>query len=488
MSIAEQRDAVDPLVYLRDPHVHHGEWNSDQLLQGLPAAVYTTDALGRITFYNEAAAELWGCRPKLGTAEFCGSWKLYWPDGTPLPHAECPMALALREKRPIRGMEAVAERPDGTRVPFIPYPTPLFDASGTLVGAVNMLVDISERREAEQRLRESEARYRAIAAIIESSEDAVFSKDLNRIITSWNRGAERLFGYAAEEAIGKSVRMLIPSDRCDEEATILACIRRGERVETYESVRQRRDGSSVDVSLTISPIKNEDGEIVGASAIVRDITSRKRAEEQRALLFREMDHRVKNLFAVAGGVVTMSARSAKTADELASVVRDRLVALAKAHDLTLNRSANGPDRKQLSTRLHALIETILSPYEGATDKGKTRVSVSGADAPIAGDVVTGLALLLHEFATNAAKYGALSNQSGSIEIVCSEDDGRFALIWSERGGPPVGKPADVEGFGTRLAHATVRGQLGGVIARDWKQEGLKISLSFPKERLMASSG
>ena len=108
-------------------------------IEALPAAVYTTDAEGRITFYNEAAAALWGCRPKLGQSKFCGSWKLYWPDGTPLPHDNCPVAMALRQKRPIRGMEAIAERPDGTRVPFVPYPTPLFDDSGKLTGAVNML-------------------------------------------------------------------------------------------------------------------------------------------------------------------------------------------------------------------------------------------------------------------------------------------------------------------------------------------------------------
>ena len=112
-------------------------------MQGLPTAVYTTDADGRITFYNEAAAELWGVRPELGKSEFCGSWKLFWPDGTPLPHDECPMALSLKERRPIRGMEAIAERPDGTRVPFIPYPTPLFDAAGVLIGGVNTLVDIT---------------------------------------------------------------------------------------------------------------------------------------------------------------------------------------------------------------------------------------------------------------------------------------------------------------------------------------------------------
>ena len=122
-----------------------------QLLEALPAAVYTTDAAGRITFFNQAAAELWGHRPQLGSAEWCGSWKLYWPDGTPLPHGECPMAMALKENRPIRGIEAVAERPDGTRVPFMPFPTPLRDEAGTLIGAVNMLVDISERKEADSR-------------------------------------------------------------------------------------------------------------------------------------------------------------------------------------------------------------------------------------------------------------------------------------------------------------------------------------------------
>jgi PAS domain S-box-containing protein len=120
------------------------------LLDALPAAVYTTDVAGRITFYNEAAAVLWGCRPELGKSEWCGSWRLFWPDGQALPHDECPMAVALKENRAVRGAEAIAERPDGTRVPFLPYPTPLHDASGKLVGAVNMLVDITDRKRAEE--------------------------------------------------------------------------------------------------------------------------------------------------------------------------------------------------------------------------------------------------------------------------------------------------------------------------------------------------
>jgi PAS domain S-box-containing protein len=121
-----------------------------ELLDALPAAVYTTDVAGRITYYNDAAATLWGHRPPLGSSEWCGSWKLFWPDGTPLPHDQCPMAVALKEDRAVRGMEAAAERPDGTRVPFIPYPTPIHDETGKLVGAVNMLVDITDRKRAEE--------------------------------------------------------------------------------------------------------------------------------------------------------------------------------------------------------------------------------------------------------------------------------------------------------------------------------------------------
>ena len=123
-----------------------------ELLEALPAAVYTTDAAGRITFYNQAAVELWGCRPELGKNEWCGSWRLYWPDGMPMRHDECPMAVALKENRAVRGGEAIAERPDGTRVPFMAYPTPLRDASGVLVGAVNMLVDITHRKQSEERV------------------------------------------------------------------------------------------------------------------------------------------------------------------------------------------------------------------------------------------------------------------------------------------------------------------------------------------------
>jgi PAS domain S-box-containing protein len=133
--------------------VRDSERRLQDLLSAIPAAIYTTDALGRVTYYNEAAVELAGRTPTIGSDEWCVTWKLYNPDGTFLPHDQCPMAVALKEGKPIRGAEAVAERPDGTRVPFIPYPTPLRDADGNVVGAINMLVDISQRKEAETQQR-----------------------------------------------------------------------------------------------------------------------------------------------------------------------------------------------------------------------------------------------------------------------------------------------------------------------------------------------
>jgi PAS domain S-box-containing protein len=255
------------------------------VFDALPAAVYTTDAKGRVTYYNRAAVELAGREPRLGEDEWCVTWRLYTPDGTPLPHECCPMAIALKENRPVRGAEAILERPDGTRIPFLPYPTPLRDASGALVGAVNMLVDIGERKVAES--------VRAhLAAIVESTDDGIVSKGLNGIVTSWNQAAERIFGYTAEEMIGQPILRLFPPDRMREEDLILARIRRGENIDHFETVRRRKDGIDIDVSLTISPLRDEAGRIIGVSKIARDITDRKRAEAALRELKDNLEHRV----------------------------------------------------------------------------------------------------------------------------------------------------------------------------------------------------
>jgi PAS domain S-box-containing protein len=400
------------------------------MLKALPAAVYATDAEGRITFYNEAAAELWGCHPELGKSEFCGSWKLYWPDGRPMPHDQCPMAVALKTGRPVSGIEAVAERPDGTRVSFLPYPTPLFDASGKLVGAVNMLVDITDQKERDlSALR--------LAAIVESSDDAIVSKDLNGIITSWNAGAQRIFGYRPEEVIGKSVTTLIPADKHDEEPGILERIRRGERIEHYETVRMRKDGTLIDISLSVSPLKDARGRIIGASKIARDITERKQAEARQALLASELHHRTKNLFAVVQSVVSRSFAGKRTVAEAEAAVLSRLRSLAQTHVMLVERDWHGAE-------IADVVRSEMGPYAD-------RVTIDGPAVMLTSQAAQNFALALHELATNAAKYGALSTLAGQVRISWSvskvNDHRRFTFRWEERGGPPVMQPSR-KGFGS----------------------------------------
>jgi PAS domain S-box-containing protein len=438
------------------------EHDARAVLEALPAAVYLTDANGKIVYFNEAAVTLWGQRPTLGIDEWCGSWRLVWPDGRPMAHDECSMAVALRGRRQIRGAEAAAERPDGTRVPFLAFPTPLFDAEGKLVGGVNMLLEISDRRDADRA-------NQVLVALVESSQDAIVSKDLNGIIQTWNRGAERLFGYSSEEVVGKSISILIPDDHADEEPEILRRVSNGERVETYETVRRRKDGSLVDVSLTISPVKDHAGRIIAASKIARDITDRKRAEEQQKLLVREIKHRVKNTLATVQAIARQTLPNASR-DEL-DAFAGRLQALAGAHDLLTSENWN---RSPLS-------DVVLRAISAFDDVAKERFSIDGRNEVwIDADKSAGLTMVLHELATNAIKYGALSNDSGRVELAWEtrqeKDQLHLSFRWTEVGGPPVQVP-ERRGFGSSLIERALQGE-SSATRLDFEPDGLRFTLEM----------
>jgi len=216
--------------------LRESEQRLTELLAAIPAAIYTTDAQGKITYFNQAAVEFSGRTPTLGSDEWCVTWKLFLPDGTPLPHDQCPMAVALKEGRAVRGAEAVAERPDGTRVPFIPFPTPLLDSSGRVTGAINMLVDISERRQAEtqQRLLLDELNHRTknnmqmLQSLLFSAARTAHSEEARKVLNEASAriaamaAAQRvLYGrsdatrFGAEEflpAVCQTIRQLLPPD------------------------------------------------------------------------------------------------------------------------------------------------------------------------------------------------------------------------------------------------------------------------------------
>jgi PAS domain S-box-containing protein len=354
---------------------------------------------------------------------------------------------------------------------------------GTFAGAAyQTFLFLGAAKTANDELQLTSAAAERLAAIVESSDDAIVSKDLNGIIATWNGGAERLFGYAAEEVIGKPIILLLPADRHEEEALILGRIRRGERVEHFDTVRQRKDGSLVEISLSVSPVRSARGQIIGASKIARDITERRRSQEQQNLLIREMSHRVKNLFAVTSGVVALSARSAATPQDMAQAIQGRLAALTRAHELTRPGLIDDHTTARMDTTLHVLIRSILSPYADQTHGEQDILVIRGEDIPIRGQAITSFALMLHELATNAAKYGALSSPEGRVEIDCSLDNEAVVIDWRERGGPRLDGPPLGEGFGGLLIRRVVTGQLAGQVSYEWRPEGLAVRLLVPLER------
>ena len=280
---------------------------------------------------------------------------------------------------------------------------------------------------------------RLLASIVNASDDAIVSKDLNGIVTSWNRGAERLFGYTANEMIGRPVTTLIPQDRQSEEVEILERIRRGERVEHYETVRQRKDGGLVDVSLTVSPVKDAAGKVVGASKIARNVSEKKHAQARQELLTQEIQHRTKNLFAVVLAVVSRSFVGKQTVKDAEAAVIERLRSLGKTHLLLIDKDWQGAD-------LAEIVRAEMNPYGG-------RVQIEGPSLVLTARVAQNFALALHELATNATKYGALSNATGRIHIswskLPSNGSSLFTFRWQEQGGPPVSAPTR-KGFGSTV--------------------------------------
>jgi PAS domain S-box-containing protein len=329
----------------------------------------------------------------------------------------------------------------------------------------------------------AEARARLLASIVDGADDAIVGIDLDGTITSWNDGAARLLGYTETEAIGRPMMTMVPAERHASELQHLARVHRRERVAPHATVCQHKDGHFVDLSVATAPVVAADGGIVGTSMIARDLADAGHAHDGQTMLFREMGHRIRNLFALASSVVGLSARFAQTPQDMADTVRDRLDALARAHDLTLPPHVDAADRTDTRTTLHALIRTIVSPYDDAERQDGERVTIRGPDVPVSSDAVTSLALLLHEFATNSAKFGALLSPTGRVDVTCEVAGDELRIAWQERGGPTLVGPALREGFGTLLGHATVRRQLGGSIARDWNPAGLTIRLVVPLARL-----
>ena len=503
--------------------------------------------------------------------------------------------LALRPENPAYALSFRFCCVDGRQIWLEERARGEFDTVGRLLRIKGLTRDVTDRKQ-------SEHIAQRLVSVVESSEDAIVSEDLDGIIVSWNQGAERLFGYSAEEAIGKSILILIPPDRQHEEMAILECIRSGQPVKHYETVRRRQNGTFVDISLTISPVRDATGVVIGASKIARDITdrkkaeaalsertmqlaiagraalvgsfaydvdterlqitpgyaaihgfpegtteiarsewqagmhpedrvrwealrsrahheqlqeysgeyrivrsgnevrwiearvfvsyasdgrpqravgididvtARKRADEQQRTLNAELDHRVKNVLATVSAIITQTPKAGISLADFVAAFDGRIKSLARTHELL-------SDNHWQDVSLAEVVRREIAPYAAGN------ATILGPGVTLKPAAAQAVATVLHELATNAAKYGAFSRPSGRLFVgwgwLNNGSHDRLAIQWQESSGPAVSIPRQT-GFGTSVIRELIPFELGGTVDLTFASDGLQCRLEIPDDWL-----
>ncbi|MEK0084754.1 PAS domain S-box protein [Benzoatithermus flavus] len=459
------------------------------MAEAMPQKIFTADAKGNITYFNRQWMEFTGL--SFEEIEGWGWTRFIHPDDVEENIRVWRHSIDTGEP-----FELVHRfrRFDGAHRWHLSRAHAMRDAAGNISMWIGSNTEIHEQKELaetlqqkEQALRESEAYLRLM---LDAAADGFYCVDREGRTTLCNAAFLRMLGFErAEDVIGRQLHAVIhhahpdgspyPSSECP----IYRTAQTGRPAHVGSEIFFRTDGTSLPVEYWVHPIFRN-GELEGAVCTFIDITERQRAQEQQALLLRELNHRVKNLFAVLGSMVTLSARSASTAEELAKTLRGRLDALARAHELIRPGLTGMEAPADRSVTLEKVVREVLSPYaDPRADAGRGRFVIEGPVVGIGSSAVTSLALALHELTTNAAKYGALSEPDGRVLVGWSLEDGELLLEWHEKGGPALAGPPAGRGFGSLLAEGSVTGQLGGRIAYDWRPEGLAVQIRVPAENL-----
>jgi PAS domain S-box-containing protein len=357
---------------------------------------------------------------------------------------------------------------DGTYRWFLSRAMPIHDETGKVVRWFGTNTDIT------QHLQEAE-RNAELATIVSTSPDAIISLSETGIVLSWNPGAERIFGYSADEIIGKSERMLFAEGADQEFEEKYQHLRLGEEVKRSDAVRRRKDGTLVDVAINAAPMRRPDGRVIGFSAVLRDITEHKRAETHLRVVMRELSHRTKNLLAVIMAMVRQTARASTNVAVLQSELIQRLQSLSASHDLLVAEDWAGASVEEL-------VRAVLRPFVGNTSEA---LECEGPSVFVNATAAQNLGLALHELATNAAKYGALSTTEGRVRVTWSfEPDGeglpRLVIRWVERGGPAVAAP-EVKGFGHVVIERVAAQSLSADVVYEFPKEGVRWSIALPTD-------
>ncbi len=429
----------------------------DAVFDASPVGIYVVDTEFRIRLVNRVARPVFGNIGELIGRDFAEVIHILWPE-------EYAAEIARRFRHTLETGEPYVTprraewRRDSGMLEYYEWSIHRIVVLDGQNSVVCYFIDIGERVRAEASLAH-------LAAIVTSSDDAIISKDLQGILQTWNAGAQRIFGYTADESIGKPATLLMPPDRVNEEPEILERIRRGEVIDHYDTVRQRKDGSLVDISLTVSPLRDGTGRIIGATKIARDISERKQAERDKALLSRELQHRTRNMLGIIQSIARRTLTSGTSVEQAKNVFLARLTALGHANELLAHGDWHGAALKDV-------VERALEPFA-------MRFSAEGRRILLNSKATQGFTLVIHELSTNAHKHGAFSVPSGTVAIRWTLDDtskpARLMFRWEEAGGPQVVPPKQTN-FGTQLLKAAIG---GAEVHFDFAAQGLIYTLAVP---------
>lgn len=441
------------------------------IAEHLPTLAWMARQDGYITWYNQRWHDYCGTTPE--QMEGWGWQSVHDPARLPAVLAGWQAAIAAGEPWemvfPLRGA-------DGVYRPFLTRVTPLRDDSGAIVRWLGVNTEIGAQVRAEAALEASEAKF---AVLTDTMPQMVWSTRPDGHHDYYNAQWYAFTGMAVGSTDGAGWNdMFHPADRDRAWERWRQSLATGEPYEIEYRLR-RHDGVYRWTLGRALPVRDEDGRITRWIGTCTDIHDAKQAAEHNELLSRELSHRIKNIFAVLSGLLSLSARAEPTLRPGLRDLMARVAALGRAHDFARPHSEHSaPDFP--GDRLHGLLAELVKPYQ--SDDGH-RVAIDCDDILVDDKGATPLALVFHELATNSAKYGALSAADGRVEVTARADGDVVRLRWTEAGGPAVAGAPSSSGFGTQLMTLSVEAQLGGRLERDWHPNGLRVAITVPKAHL-----
>lgn len=443
------------------------------LAENIPTLCWIANPDGYIVWYNRRWYDYTGTTPS--EMEGWGWQSVHDPEKLPSVmqrwQASIASGLPFEMVFPLRAA-------DGTFRPFLTRINPSFDETGAVTRWFGVNTDISEQVKAEKALVKSQASFDVLA---DTMPQMVWSTLPDGSHDYYNARWYEFTGVPEGSTDGEAWNGVFhPDDQDRAWSRWRHSLETGEPYEIEYRLRHRSGAYRWTLGRAL-PLRSANGEIVRWFGTCTDIDDAKRLDEERSLVANELSHRIKNIFSVISGLIHLSTRSFPEAKAFATALRERVTALGRAHDYVRPHSVlSRPQNEQ--TTLFAMLRDLLAPYQDGE-----RIEISGEDAPIDDRAATPLALVFHELATNAAKYGGLSSLEGRVRIAARMADGLYDMTWTETGGPATREPTQLS-FGSNLARISVEGQLGGQLSYDWRVSGLVVAIRLPRTALMRPSG